>query len=121
MLKKGIFGQKYANKFFLASNLGFLLFSKNLQLDKLEEVDFKYDNSFLKFYSQNTHLRNFFPETCFFTKFFAIRQIWGCWFQTWQRFFEIVAQKHLSKTFLDPNLGVFVVLQNFAIRENWGC
>ena len=45
----GIFGQKYANKFFLASNLGFLLFSKNLQLDKLEEVDFKYDNSFLKF------------------------------------------------------------------------
>ena len=62
-----------------------------------------------------------FRYFCFITKFIAIRQIWGCWFQTWQYFFKIVAQKHSNKTSLVPNLGIFVVFQNFAIREIWGC
>ena len=87
-----------------------LIFRKILQLDKFEEVDSKYDNSFLKFQSQNRHLRNFlskFRSFCFFTKFFAIRQNWECWFQTWQAFFKLVAQKHPNKTFFVPNLGIF--------------
>ena len=32
---------------------------------------------------------------------FAVRQIRGCWFQIWQYSFQIPAQKHPNKTFLD--------------------
>ena len=32
--------------------------------------------------------------------YFAIRQIWGCWFQIWQYFFQVLAQKYSNHTFL---------------------
>ena len=79
-----------------------------MQLDKFEGADFKYDNIFFKF-------RHF----CFFAKF-AIRQIWGCWFQIWQQFFEVPAQKYQYKAFLVPNLRIFIFALNFATRQIWG-
>ena len=39
-----ILSQKYPNKPFLVPNLGF--FCEILQLDKFEDADFKYENSF---------------------------------------------------------------------------
>ena len=42
--------QKYPNEAFLVPNLDtFVFFLKILQVDKFEGVDFKYENSFLKF------------------------------------------------------------------------
>ena len=41
---------KYPNKAILFPNLGIFVFSQNLELDKFEGADFKYDNSFLKIY-----------------------------------------------------------------------
>ena len=63
--KSSIFGLKLRH---------FLFLGKTLQLDKFEEVHFKYGNSFLKFQSQNTHLRNFLSKIqvfLFFHKFFS--------------------------------------------------
>ena len=48
-------------------------------------------------------------------------QIWGCWFQVWQYFFKILAQKYSNKAFLVQNLAIFVSLQNFAIEQSWEC
>ena len=39
---------------------------------------------------------------------FSVRQIRGCWFQIWQKFFLILAQKYPNKAFLVPNLGIFL-------------
>ena len=101
----------------------FSFFDKTLQLEKFREVDLIYDKVF-KNSSPKIHIEEisygkfrFF----FFWKVFTIRQIWGCWFQTWKLSFKIVARKHASQTFLVPNLGFFVFLQNFAVREIWGC
>ena len=38
-------------------------------------------------------------------------QILGCWFQIWQYFFKIPAQKYQNKTFLVPNLRMIVFSQ----------
>ena len=59
--KSSIFGLKLRH---------FLFFSKTLQLGKFEEVHFKYGSSFLKFQSQNTHLRNFLSEIQVFLFFY---------------------------------------------------
>ena len=47
-------------------------------------------------------------KTFSFAPNFAIRQIQGRWFQIWQYFFEIPAQKYSNKAFLVPNLGIFI-------------
>ena len=52
---------------------------------------------------------------------FAIRQIQKRWFQIWQDFFQILAQKYQNEAFLVPNLGIFIISQNFAIRQIWEC
>ena len=35
----------------------------------------------------------------YFAVYFAIRKIWGCWFQIWERFFRILDQKYRNKAF----------------------
>ena len=76
---------------------------------------------FFKFQSKNTQVRHFwskipsrhFVQGIFWPKFrnfwfsrnFAIRQIWRCWFPTWQYcVFQIPAKKTPNKTFLGPNI-----------------
>ena len=57
---------------FLSQILAFLFLHKILQLDKLEGIDFKYNNSFLKFCRKNTQTGTFGPKFrhyCFFVKF----------------------------------------------------
>ena len=36
-------------------------------------------------------------------------------------FLKISAQKYLSKVFLIPNLGIYIISQNFTMRQIWGC
>ena len=43
--------------------------------------------------------------------YFAIRNIWGCWFQIWEWFFRILAQKYQNKAFFCPKCIFFL---NFA-------
>ena len=43
-----ILALKYPNKAFLVPNVGIFVFSQNLELDKCDGADFKYDNIFLK-------------------------------------------------------------------------
>ena len=79
--------QKYPNKAFLLPNLGIFFPWKILQFDKFEGADFKYDNSFLKFYPKNYPNKAILVSNLgifVFSKKFAIRQIWGVWFQIWQ-------------------------------------
>ena len=47
--RDSIFGKKYWNKAFLVQNLSIFVSSQNLELEKFEGDDFRYDNSFLKF------------------------------------------------------------------------
>ena len=60
---------------------------QRLMFDKFEGADLKYDNGFLKARAQ-TYLNKAFlvPDLgiFIFSRNFAFRQIWGCWFQTWQ-------------------------------------
>ena len=51
--------QKYANQAFLIPNLRILILHQMLQSDKSESVDFKYDNFFFEFQSENTQLKQF--------------------------------------------------------------
>ena len=48
-------------------------------------------------------------------------QIWGGWFQVWQYFFKILAQKYPNKAFLVPNIGNFAFPQNFGTWHISGC
>ena len=50
----------------------------------------------------------------FLSRDFANRQIPGCWFQIWQYYFQIPAQKAI----LVPNL---INAPNFAVRQIWWC
>ena len=61
-----------------------------------------------------------FKHSCFSWNF-ANRPIWGCWFEIWQQFFRILAQKKQTKRFFVPNLGIFVLSWNFASTQNRGC
>ena len=45
--------QKHPNKAFLVPNLGIFLFSQNLQLDKFQGGDLKYNNVVFKFQPKN--------------------------------------------------------------------
>ena len=47
--RDSIFGKKYWNKAFFVQNLSIFVSSQNLELEKFEGDDFRYDNSFLKF------------------------------------------------------------------------
>ena len=47
----------------------------------------------------------------YFALYFAIRNIWGCWFQIWEWFFRILAQKYQNKAFFCPKCIFFL---NFA-------
>ena len=129
------FGSKYENKAFLVKNTPkqhfwsqiqiFLFLNKNLQLDKFEGVDFKYDNSFLKFQPKNNKIRHFWSQNQAFSLFQDILQLdkfKGADFKYDNSFFKkILAQKHSNKVFLVPNLGVFVSSQNFTIALNRSC
>ena len=44
---------------FLATNLGFFIFYKTLQLDKFEVADFEYHNIVFKFQPKNTQISDF--------------------------------------------------------------
>ena len=94
-------------RYFWSQIQPFLLFHEILQLDQFEDADFKFDNSFFKFYPKNSPYKVFWVPNlsifCFFWRNFAIRQNRGCWFQISRWFFKILAQKYSNKTFLVPN------------------
>ena len=49
-----------------------------------------------------------------FARNFAFRKIQRCWFQTWQKYFQIPVQKYPNQTFLVLKVRIFV----FASKEN---
>ena len=66
----------------MVPNLGIFVSSKNLQLDKFEGADFKYDNSFLKqkcpnqaFLVKNTQIIHFWFQIYAFLFFCEILQL----------------------------------------------
>ena len=56
-------------------------------------------------------------EIFVFSRNFATRQIRGCWFQIWQYYFQISAQKYPNQAFLVPNLTIFIFAPNFGTRK----
>ena len=52
-------GLKYENEAFWVPNVIHFIFHDTFQLDKFEGADFKYGNSFFKFQSHMTQMREF--------------------------------------------------------------
>ena len=115
--KSSIFGPQLDILFF---------FRKILQIDKIEDAGFKYDNRFSKFLIQNyqnkaflvknTQIKHFWSQTQAFFVFrqnSAIRQIRGSSFQIRQQFFKILVPKYPFKELFIQNLGIFVFSQIF--------
>ena len=104
----------------MVPNLGIIVFRKILQFHKFEDAYFKYDNSLFKFLPKNTQIRHFWSQIW---AFFVLRKILqldkfeGADFKYDNSFFKILALKYPNKTFLVPNVGIFVFSQNFAIRH----
>ena len=97
---------------------------QTLLQDKFKDADFMYDNIFFQIPVQNTQIRLFWfqiQKLLLFSQNVAVKQIWGCWFQLWQKFFKILGQKYLHEAFLVPNLGIFIFSRNFAIRQIRRC
>ena len=88
---------------FFCKILGFGKFKgTDFKLDKLEDDDFKYDNSFFKFLPKSTQIRHFWSQIwafSFFSRIFAIRQTQECRFQISQYHFQIAAQKYPKQAF----------------------
>ena len=60
---------------FLVPNLVNFIFSRNLQLYKFDSADFKYENSFFKFYPANTKRRDFWSQIWGILLFCQILQV----------------------------------------------
>ena len=52
-----------------------------------------------------------------FSRNFTSWQIWGCWFQIWQQFFEILTQKYPMEVFWVQNLNIFIFSRSFQIPK----
>ena len=115
--KSSIFGPQLDILFF---------FRKILQIDKIEDAGFKYDNRFSKcliqnhqnkaFLVKNTQIKHFWSQTQAFSvsrQNSAIRQIRGSSFQIRQQFFKILVPKYPFKELFIQNLGIFVFSQIF--------
>ena len=92
-------------------------FHKIFQIDKLEGVDFKYDNIFFKILAQKYSNETFLVPNIFiffFWRFFAIRKIRGCSFQIYKKHSQIRAP---NQAFLVPSLRIFVFAPKFVIRH----
>ena len=101
-------------------NYGSFTVSVKDSLDKFEGADFKYDNSFLKLFPQKDPNNSFLVlnlSIFIFSWNFEIAQIWVCWFQICQYYFQIPAKKHPSHAFLIPNLRIFIFPLNFGTRK----
>ena len=96
-----------------------------LQLDKFEGTALKSDNFVFKFQPKKypnkallvPNLRHF----SFFCETFQLDQFEGADLKYDNSFFEILGQKYQHEAFLVPNLGIFIISQNFAIRQIRGC
>ena len=94
--KSGIFGPKYRRFFF----------REVLQIDKFEDADFKYYNSFLKFQPKNSQIRHFGPKARdfdFFAKFFNLTNSKLLISNMTKVFFKILVQKYQNRVFLFKN------------------
>ena len=54
----------------------------------------------------------------FFALKFELRQILGRWFQIWEYYFQILAQKYTNKEFLVPNLRIFWFCTKLCNKTN---
>ena len=100
---------------------------KILLLEKYEAVGFKYDKTFFKILAQklmfmfvNIDQEVFLVQNLGIfiqTWNFEIKQIWGWWFQLWQKYFQIATQKYLNKEMLVLDLTTFIFPQNFEAGD----
>ena len=105
--------------------------SQKLMVEKFEDADFKYDNSFSKLQLKNTHVRHFGPKfiqtflvttlkTFVFVPNLSSDKFEGVNFK-YKYFFQIPAQKNPNKVFLKLILGVFISAQKINFRKIEGC
>ena len=108
-------------KHFRSQIWAFFILHLTLHQEKFKDADFKCDNIFFQIPAQKYPNMVFLvPNLEFFSRNFAIRQIWGCWFQKWQKFFKNSSPKIPTWGFLGPKFGIFIISQYFAIRQIWG-
>ena len=89
----------------------FCFFRELLQIDNFEGAGFKSDNAFLKFLPKNTQIRHFWSQIytfLFFREILQIDKFKVVDFKYDNSFFLILAQIYPNKTFLVPNLDIFV-------------
>ena len=86
-----------------------------MQLDIFEEAVLKYDNFQIP---PKKHPNKAF---LFFRKILQLGKFESADLKYDNFFFEILLQKYLFKTFWVRNLGIFLISQNFAVRQNQRC
>ena len=91
---------------------------KTLQQDKFEDANFKYDKNMFKFKSKNTQIKHFGTHILVFLFFREILQLeleikftflqFGVLISNMRILFSNTSQIYPYKTFLVPNLDIFV-------------
>ena len=107
----------------ICSQIHALLFLfKVFQFDKSEGVDFKYENSYLKFYHKNIEITHFciFPLV-YFCKVLQFDKFGGADFKHGINYFQSLPQIYPNKAFLVRNFGIFFFSWKFQIRQIWVC
>ena len=103
---EGIFGPKFLHFCFFAK------FSNHASTRVL--ILFNMIMSFFKFFAQKYPSKALLVpnlDIFLFLQNFAVRKIWGCWFQIWQYSgSKILVPKYPYKAFLVPTLEIFVFL-----------
>ena len=103
----------------ICSQIYALLFLlKVFQFDKSEGVDFKYENSYLKFYHKNIEITRFciFPLV-YFCKILQFDKFGGADFKYGINYFQSLRQIYPNKAFLVRNFGIFFFRESFKLDK----
>ena len=113
--------KRYPDKTYWSEIDALLFLFKVLEFDKSKGVDFKYENSYLKFCHKNIKTTYFCMfSVLYFCKTLQFAKSEGADLKNGNNYFQSVHQKYPNKAFLVPNKGIFVFSEKFGIRQTWG-
>ena len=85
----------------------------------LQGTDFIYEIVFQNDGPKDANTANFGRKfrNFIFAPNLTVRQIWVRWFQIWQWYFQLSAQKYPNKAILVQDLRIFIFAQNFILEN----
>ena len=89
-----------------------------LEFGKSDAVDFKYENSYLKFYHKNIEITHFCMfSVLYFCKILQFDKFEVADFKYGNNYFQSLPQKYPNKAFFVANLGVFVFWKSLELDK----